>query len=80
MDGEERAGLLLHAITFVIVTESSTLRGHCHEPIQYREKRISLPAKATSTVDVTLLVPNLATCQLCGASVAKQDLCFLTAS
>ena len=43
----------------------------------YREKRIFLPAKVTTTVVVTLLVPDLATCQLCGASVAKEDLCFL---
>ena len=41
------------------------------------QNRISLPAKVTTTVVVTSLVPNLATCQLCGASVAKEDLCFL---
>ena len=43
----------------------------------YRQNRISLPAKVTTTVVVILLVPNLATCQLYGASVAKEDLCFL---
>ena len=42
-----------------------------------RQNRISLPAKVTTTVVVILLVPNLATCQLYGASVAKEDLCFL---
>ena len=50
MDGEERAGLLLHAITFVIVTESSRLRGHCHKLIQYREKRISCFSSLTGFV------------------------------
>ena len=48
--------------------------------IYNREWWISLPSKVHSTVECTLLVPNMATSQLCGASVAKGDLCFLTTS
>ena len=48
--------------------------------LKNREIKIFVPAKVTTTVVVTLLVQNLATCQLCAASVAEQDFCFFTAS
>ena len=62
MDGEERAGLLPHAITFVIVTEPSGLRGHCHEPIQYTMSKNELYSRfcklfSESSTGIPALLP-----------------------